>query len=760
MYTIYESINEIDELENIIKKIPFTKNRNINTQNKLSRNKSETFSSRNKINPKNNKSNNFYNFTLSCKDWNITKSNNQNDTTRDNINFNNFKPGNLLFEIFINLSEFDMNKFDFFVNYTNICTLLREINIIDKKLYTGVIISQNDIDIILKTIKKNNKTKKLNFKEFMKFFSHLVHKIDFWHFVDDPKRTLKFNINKFFGNYFKGNKTSFISLIYNYVLYVQQEKNINEIMNPIISYINNIYIKFYEDEAESNKENEYISDNNNSISTYKSKFRVILNIMKNIGVYHFFVNLKELVIIYYIELDDNNDNEYLYIGELNSDFDISFKKFCQFFFCLCLYIKIKKESILKQYLYLLDNKNTKFDFENELKFGQKEGIIRFILTLDTDIKFQSNEETNKEKILENKFNKEIEKIKLKDINFLYQIYESYSSHFDKYLNYQISFSDILIFLKQSNLIDNNYNKIQNLSLEQKYNKAKKRINRNISTLKNSLHSLDYLFKGINKENENENIYTIRNQNNMSLRDVEIFFCKASQRANINNRLNFKEFLKFLYLSLDKMGFNSIEGLIEYLNSRKTNNLISLIKQNEELKKINEIYNDLKSNEIINIIHQISPIINAYLISFANKNNIYTLTYDIFVKIFIEFDMYPNIVGNTILRNIFYELYQIKINKSNRKNYEEKKEIGFDDIFTALGIITLILKDSSDFDEKKLLIGLFYMIAKSKKIKLELNLNFNFSDNLKNKLIEISKLYFDSGNLEEPEYIAFLKNPFL
>jgi hypothetical protein len=209
-----------------------------------------------------------------------------------------------------------------------------------------------------------------------------------------------------------------------------------------------------------------------------------------------------------------------------------------------------------------------------------------------------------------------------------------------------------------------------------------------------------------------------------------------------------------------MGFNSIKGLIEYLNSRKTNNLISLIKQNEELKKINEIYNDLKSNEIINIIHQISPIINAYLISFANKNNIYTLTYDIFVKIFIEFDMYPNIVGNTILRNIFYELYQIKINKSNRKNYEEKKEIGFDDIFTALGIITLILKDSSDFDEKKLLIGLFYIIAKSKKIKLELNLNFNFSDNLKNKLIEISKLYFDSGNLEEPEYIAFLKNPFL
>ena len=37
------------------------------------------------------------------------------DSTQDNYNFNfkNFKPGNLLFEIFINLSEFDGNKLDF-----------------------------------------------------------------------------------------------------------------------------------------------------------------------------------------------------------------------------------------------------------------------------------------------------------------------------------------------------------------------------------------------------------------------------------------------------------------------------------------------------------------------------------------------------------------------------------------------------------------------------------------------------------------------
>ena len=37
------------------------------------------------------------------------------DSTQDkyNFNFKNFKPGNLLFEIFINLSEFDEKKLDF-----------------------------------------------------------------------------------------------------------------------------------------------------------------------------------------------------------------------------------------------------------------------------------------------------------------------------------------------------------------------------------------------------------------------------------------------------------------------------------------------------------------------------------------------------------------------------------------------------------------------------------------------------------------------
>ena len=744
MYTIYESINELDELENIIKKVPFKRNRNLSSQNILSRNKSQTFSSKNQLSTKYSQTNILYNFN------------------------NNFQPGNLLFEVFIHLSEFDINKFDFFVNYSNICTLLREINIIDKKLYTGIIISQKDIDVLFKTIKKNNDTKKLNFKEFMKFFSNLVYKIDFWHFIDNPKRTLKFNIDKFFKNYFNENKISFISLIYNYVLYVQKERNINEILKPIIPFIKNIFIKFYEKEIETNKENENITNFNDNINLpiYKSKFKNIINIMKYLGLFPFFINLKELVIVYYIELDKNNDNNYLNLNEKNSNFDILFKKFCQLFLCICLYIKEKKQSILKQYLYLYTD-NTDFNFENELKFGQKEGIIRFILNLNNKNLSPGNNleifyinKNNKETISEEDIIKGLKKLKLKDINFLYQIFESYSSHFDKYLNFQISFSDIVTFLKQCNLIDNNSYKSKNLSIEKKYNKAIKKINKDISRLKISLHSFDNLFTE-KYSSKNKNITKIefkKNKNDISLKDIEIIFCKVSQRADINNRLFFGEFLKFLYLLMDKIGYNSINEFIEYLNSIKTNYLAVLMKQNEELNKINLFFNELKSNELIDIINQISHIINIYLAAFSNKNNIYSITYDIFLKIFTEFDIYPNVIGNNILKNIFYELYRMK--NINNEKFEENKKIEFEDIYKAIGIIALYLKNSSKLDDKKILLGLFYKIAESKKINLELNFNFNFSDNLKNKIFEISKIYYGLDEIEEPEYKSFLENPFL
>ena len=762
MFTIDETINELDELEKIIKNVSLTKNRSNSLVNKLSRNKGKVDISKQSINNKKNTNNIFSNFTPLYKSGYMNKTLNINnsinaDSILENFKFNlqYFKPGNLLFEIFIHLSEFDANKFDFYLSYSNLCYLLKEINLVNKIIYSNVFITQNDLDIILKKIKKNNNSsRKLNFKDFFKFFFYLVYEIDNLHFIEDPKRTLNFNINKFFGKYFNNNRISFIGLIYNYILYVQQENNINELINPIIPYIKNIYIKF----CEIKKESKDILNNNDdpdNIIILKDKFKSIINAIKYMGIYPVFLNIKELVVMLYIQLDDINDNKYINIEELNSEFYISFKKFCLLFLSLCFYIKNKKQEILNQYLYLLKEEDEKNDFYYELKLGLKKGIIRFILNLGNK-KVTDNNIKTRNILSKEKFNNEIENMNIKDIDFLFKIFESYSSHFDKYLNYQISFNDIIIFLKDCELLLNNKDKINfGTILEEKYYLQKNRIKKNFLKLKEKLYSLDETFNGKNSYTyyKSPNLNNYEDKNKISFRDVEIFYCKVSKRADINKRLNFREFLELFYLISDKLGFKSFSELIEYFFNEKETSMKILKQKNDELSKINLLYHEIKSNEIFEIIQEISPIINIYIISFANKINKYSITFDIFIKIFTEFDLYPNIIGNNILRNIFYEIYQInKIKvqlkeKINIDYLEQRKEIGFDKIFLAIGLIALYLKSNFNADEKQILFGIFYTISESKKIKLDLNLNYNFSDKLKNKLCELSKLYFsnyDSG----------------
>ena len=170
MFTIDETINELDELEKIIKNVSLTKNRSNSLVNKLSRNKGKVDISKQSINNKKNTNNIFSNFTPLYKSGYMNKTLNINnsinaDSILENFKFNlqNFKPGNLLFEIFIHLSEFDANKFDFYLSYSNLCYLLKEINLVNKIIYSNVFITQNDLDIILKKIKKNNNSsRKLN----------------------------------------------------------------------------------------------------------------------------------------------------------------------------------------------------------------------------------------------------------------------------------------------------------------------------------------------------------------------------------------------------------------------------------------------------------------------------------------------------------------------------------------------------------------------------------------------------------------------
>ena len=776
MNTIEESINEFDEVEKIVYKVPFTKNRNISSLNKSSRNKSQTYSSKNNINNKNKTRNNFYNFTLAYKGGNSNLFENKKDiksitnTSIDSIKENSkyFISGNLLFEIFINLSEFDEDNLAFYMSYSNLCKLMKEVKLMNKVLYTDIIISQDDLDIILKKIKKvNSSSTKLNFKEFLKFITNLIYKIDYWHFIQNPKGTLRFNINKFFRNYFN-DKMSFINLMYNYALYIQKEIYINELINKIIPYLKNIFIKFCEIKKEKKEEEKFTLDNddiNMKMNINKNKFNCIITAMKYLGIYPNLINLKELSILYFIQTDSNINNIDIDINieELNSDTAISFKAFCQLFLSLCLYIKDKKKIIIEQYSYLLKQEKENYDLENELKYGQKEGIIRFILKLDiNDYSNKIIQNNNNKKKSEEKFNSEVKKLSKKEFNFLIEIFEFYSSYCGKNLNYQISYSDVILFLKDTGFL-NNKNNNQNFSLKEKYIKAKNKLNNNFENLKSSLRSLNEINKG--KIYESKYIFNIsyRNRHILSLTDIEIFYSKVSKSANNNNTLDFKEFIKLLILILEKIGFNSLHELMECLLFKK-NNLSTYKKREIELNEIKKLYDKYKAKEeICFIIQQISPIINIYFISLVNERNKETITYDLFLKIFTEFELYPKLVNNNILRNIFYELYRINNDYKEKNDLNiilKNKEIGFDELLNSIGILTLYLRNKSNSDELQILFGIFHRIAESKKIKLDININFKFSEVLKDKLSKIYNIYFDDSNLYEPEYKLFLEKPFL
>ena len=148
---------------------------------------------------------------------------------------------------------------------------------------------------------------------------------------------------------------------------------------------------------------------------------------------------------------------------------------------------------------------------------------------------------------------------------------------------------------------------------------------------------------------------------------------------------------------------------------------------------------------------------------VNERNKETITYEIFLKIFTEFELYPKLVNNNILRNIFYELYRINndyIEKNDLNIILKNKEIGFDELLNSIGILTLYLRNKSNSDELQILFGIFHRIAESKKIKLDININFKFSEVLKDKLSKIYNIFFDDSNLYEPEYKLFLEKPFL
>ena len=768
------SINEIINEKNNIENLPKLNSKKINSS-QISRNKIENKYEQKSTSKKSDNKKNIITLLSNLSNHNEdykNKNNSINNLTNTFISKNKDYHINLLekilLELFLDISEFNESNFDFFLSYTNLINMLRNKGLIDNIVYNNVILRVNDLDIILKEILTNkNASKKLDFFNFLRFLAHLAYKIDTIHFIDKPKRTFNFIINKYFNNDYKTiNENGIIRTMYNYILIIQEEKHINEILNEIIPFLAEIYVNYFHNDN---------TDFNNcgSFEIDKNNFKCIVQIMKFLGLHPILINIKELVIMFFIILDDNNDNKYLMVEDININNIFKFKKFCQFFLTLCLYIKEKNDIVLKQYYYLLNKDKSSAIWE------QKEKIISFILNLNISNR-NINSDLYQKKYLykNNNIKKEINdelNLSNEEIEFILQIFEYYSSYIDEYLNYQISFSDIIILLKDYKFLLK-YNIYPNLLME-KVTKAQIKSRNNIQKLKKSLHSLDHLFNH-RKEKYESSKYNI-NYNQISLGELEIIFSKIynKQKININKsmdeilfntkeynlkiRLNFHDFINFLSLLSKKLNFESFSEFLKYLSYESNKiNKNKFRNKNINLKYIFAKYYKLLSNEIISIIQEFHPIINLFFISYKRKRNINKITFKVYLNLFSEFEIFPKLINYNVLKNIFLILHQINPKKEINYN-EDNKIIDFNELMYSFGIISLYLNDLYKVNKIKNLLCQFYLISNSDKIKLYIkDMNFDFINILKNKIDEISLLYNNFKDNEEPEFLKFLKEPYL
>ena len=808
MNQINVNINEDNNLEVKALKKQNKKNSNLSSDNKLLKESQNLLVSKNKskINKKNTKNytSNLYKKNINeCESINNSLNNLANKIISKNKTENISLQEKILLELFINISEFNESNFDFFVSYQNLCNMLNNKGLLNKELNKNVIITKTDLDIKLKEILTNkNLSKKLNFNNFVKFLAYLAYKIDTIHFIDNPRRTFNYIINKYFNNNYyyyndEKDKNSLIRIIYSYILTIQEEKNINYILEDIIIFLSQIYINYFFNELNN-------INNKDSVDIDKNNFKCIVLALKNIGIYPILINIKELVIMFYILLDDTNDNIYLDIKDININNDFKFKKFCQFFITLCLFIKEKNYIVLRQYSYLLNKKKEDENFDNILKNGQKEGIVKFILQLNIENKYKyqniyfndyniNNDDINKEKEQKNLFNNF--NLNHEEIDFIKQIFESYSSYLDKNFNYQLSFTDIIIFLKDYNLIVKN-NNYPNL-LKEKVLKAQVNSRNNIKKLKRSLHSLDHLFnnkKYIKIKDYNYNSY----YNKISLGDLELLFSKTQQKdkknININKsmddiffnknnnknnykdynlkiRLNLEQFIYFLNFLSNKLFFESLSDFIKYLSKNiKYINTHKFQSRDMNLRFIYRKYKELDSSELLDIIQEFSPILNIYFNLYIRKSNLNGISFNYYLKLFSDFEIFPKIVNHNLLKNIFCVLYQINNNSNEEININEdskeiniiqkNKEIGFNEFILTFGIISLYITEFWEINEIQSLLALFYLIINSDKIKsLKRENNFNFIQNIKDKVNEINERYNYFKKDDEPEFIKYLKEPY-
>ena len=170
-------------------------------------------------------------------------------------------------------------------------------------------------------------------------------------------------------------------------------------------------------------------------------------------------------------------------------------------------------------------------------------------------------------------------------------------------------------------------------------------------------------------------------------------------------INFISFLRALCLISLKICPNEKSdinlSMNNFLNKEMVEFLSNLAKKSMAFDKNNEINNLfelIKNDTIIQLMNDISPLIKSYfdLYTQINKKKEKICNFNSFVKFFKDYEIYPNWINISILSNIFYTQI-FRISKNNKNFMIIPPNIKFFQFLECFVVIGLKMNSGDDFD---------------------------------------------------------------
>ena len=370
-----------------------------------------------------------------------------------------------------------------------------------------------------------------------------------------------------------------------------------------------------------------------------------------------------------IELNEENYNlleEYL--EQLKIFFDIYSHIYDKFQYGKISFSNLLKMLLDGELLLINENNGTTKDKENTLKKIEKANSEEIIVINkeslnQNDIKLKDN----------NRYNNNII---ISDINDNNQ--KNYASLDDKKINTNF----------QSN---NSFNNKTNL----KINKPKLKL-LDLNIIISKVCRNPYLTESINKLTDTFNLSKINTLSDSGINNLNAIICY---------QIDFISFLRALCLMSLKIYPNEKNdiniSMNKFLNKDIGEFLSNLTKKSLVLDKNNEINNLfelIKNDNIIQLMNDISPLIKSYFDFYTeiNEKKERICNFNSFMKLFKDYEIYPNWINISDLSNIFYtQIFRIsKENKNFMKIYTNINYIQFLECFLVIGFK---MNSGDDFD---------------------------------------------------------------